>query len=127
MKNTALLYRVIYFVSVMLVTVREIMERQLSAMDEKRWLWPLHQTYFLHQDNIIYSTLIGFQVTAPSLPRSRPSSFAIALLESSKSYTSAFETTRSGWDDLGSGTKLGEDHFGLNYRVQYDGERTPSG
>jgi hypothetical protein len=48
----------------------------------------------------------GFQLTAPSLPLSSASSFAMSSASSSKSYSAVFEWMRDGVADLGSGTYL---------------------
>lgn len=51
-----------------------------------------------------YSASIGFQVTAPSLPLSSPSSSSMSSSSSEKSYRSIFERMRLTVADFGSGT-----------------------
>lgn len=48
----------------------------------------------------------GFQLIAPSFPLSIESSLVISSSDNEKLNTSAFDRTRSGSDDFGSGTKL---------------------
>ena len=53
-----------------------------------------------------YSASVGFQLIAPSFPLSMLSSFCISASLREKSKISAFDRTRSGSEDFGSGTNL---------------------
>jgi hypothetical protein len=53
-----------------------------------------------------YGQFTGFQLMAPSAPRSSPFRESISSSSSSKSYNCAFEAMRDGLADFGSGEKL---------------------